>query len=318
MKNITQGQKEQYKEITKDLLKTTTAKNQNLHKAKQVKNDEFYTQIEDIEKELQHYKQHLKGKVVYCNCDDPEWSNFFGFFSLNFKKLGLKKLITTHYTKDSTSYKLEMINEEIEPVKTNLKEDGDFRSKECLELLKEADIVITNPPFSLFREFIDKLTEYNKKFLIIGGKNALTNKNTFKLFQENKIRTGVNEVRNFLTPNNEIKRVITCWFTNLEYEFKKQIKSMKTFKGNEENYPKYDNYDAIEVSELKKFPIDYCGIMGVPITYLEKHDPEKYELISTVSPYLDGKQKYKRVFIRKIKTFNSNINNYKFNDLLVA
>lgn len=303
MKNITQGQKEQYKEITKDLLKTTTAKNQNLHKAKQVKNDEFYTQIEDIEKELQHYKQHLKGKVVYCNCDDPEWSNFFGFFSLNFKKLGLKKLITTHYTKDSTSYKVEMIDENEEPLKTNLKGDGDFRSNECIELLKEADIVVTNPPFSLFREFIDKLTEYNKKFLIIGGKNALVNKNTFQLFKENKIRTGITQPKFFITPLQEKKGVNACWFTNLEHGIKKEIKSIKTFKGNEGNYPKYDNYDAIEVSILKDIPIDYNGIMGVPITYLEKHDPEKYEIIATSAPFLNGNQKYKRVFIKKIESF---------------
>lgn len=300
MKNITQGQKEHYKEITRNLLKEvkTGANNQNLNKAKQKKDDEFYTLFEDIEKELQHYKKHLKNKIIYCNCDDPDFSNFYGYFNLNFKKLGIKKLITTHYTKDSTSHKLEMINENEEPLKTNLKGDGDFRSKECLEILKEADIIITNPPFSLFREFIDKLTEYNKDFLIVGNKNSLTYKNTFKLFKENKIRTGVNEVRNFLTPNSETKRVITCWFTNLDHEIKKEIKSIKKF---DNTYQTYDNHDAIEISKLKDFPIDYEEIMGVPITYLEKHDSKKYELLFVDAPFLDKKQKYKRVFIRKIK-----------------
>lgn len=300
MKNITQGQREKNTEITRNLLKEikTGANNKNLNLAKQKKDDEFYTLFEDIEKELQHYKKHLKNKIIYCNCDDPDFSNFYGFFSLNFKKLGIKKLITTHYTKDSTSYKVEMTDENEEPLKTNLKGDGDFRSKECLEILKEADIIITNPPFSLFREFIDKLTEYNKKFLIIGSKNALTYKNIFKLFKENKIKSGITQPKIFLNPNNEKKRVNACWFTNLEHGIKKEIKSIKKF---DNSYQTYDNHDAIEISKLKDFPIDYEEIMGVPITYLEKHDPKKYELLFIDGPFLDKKQKYKRVFIRKIK-----------------
>lgn len=300
MKNITQGQKEHYKKITRKLLKEikTGANNKNLNLAKQKKDDEFYTLFEDIEKELQHYKKHLKNKIIYCNCDDPDFSNFYGFFSLNFKKLGIKKLITTHYTKDSNSYKVEMIDENEEPLKTNLKGDGDFRSKECLEILKEADIIITNPPFSLFREFIDKLTEYNKDFLIIGSKNSLTYKNTFKLFKENKIKTGITQPKFFITPLQEKKGVNACWFTNLEQNFKKEIKSIKKF---DNSYQTYDNHDAIEISKLKDFPVNYEKTMGVPITYLEKHDPEKYELLFVDGPFLDKKQKYKRVFIRKIK-----------------
>ncbi len=202
-------------------------KNSNLHKAKTEKNDEFYTQLSDIEKELKHYKEHFKGKVIFCNCDDPEWSNFWKYFELNFDFLGLKKLVSTHFEKDKGSYKLEIIgdingdgkvtNKDI--IRTPLKQNGDFRSDESIEILKECDIVVTNPPFSLFRDFISLLVEYDKKFIVVGSMNAITYKECFKLIKENRMWLGMNYIKEFVKPDGTTQKFGNInWFTNLEHE----------------------------------------------------------------------------------------------------
>lgn len=197
-------------------------KNGNLQSAKKAKNDEFYTQIADIERELKHYKGHFKDKVVLCNCDDPEWSEFWMYFKLNFDELGLKKLIATHYTgndisDEDHSYKLELFEYEGEPVRTELKGDGDFASEECIELLKEADVVVTNPPFSLFRDYVKLLMDHEKKFLIIGNKNAITYKEFFPYLKNRDIWIGIGQPQEFRTPEGTTKQVagLCRWFTNL-------------------------------------------------------------------------------------------------------
>lgn len=306
-----------------------------LKKAIKAKQDEFYTQLSDIEKELKHYKDQFKDKVVYCNADDPFESNFFKYFASNFNLLGLKKLIATSYSgspivgNQLSIFEIEGVKsvDKKEPMKIEINEvkdfnndgainitdveyllkhdknsakplkgSGDFRSKECVEILKEADIVVTNPPFSLFREYTAQLEEYNKKFLIIGNTNAITYKETFKLIKENKMRTGYtnfNVGMFFVVPDDwkkyhhidedgkKIARVSTsCWFTNLEV--KKHTEDLilfKTYNGNEREYPKYDNYDAIEVSKVANIPVDFGGQMGVPITFVDKHNPEQFEII---------------------------------------
>jgi hypothetical protein len=259
------------------------ADNKNLHTASKEKNDEFYTQLSDIENELKHYKEHFKDKVVFCNCDDPEWSNFWKYFSLNFEYLSIKKLISTHYERDKTSYKLEKFrtDEEISEVKTNLTQNGDFRNPECIELLKEADIVVTNPPFSLFREYVAQLVEYDKKFLIVGSLNAITYKEIFKLIKYNSLWLGNKCPKEFVKPNGEIQKFGNInWFSNLSH--KKRNEEMilyKTYSGNEIDYPKYDNYDAINVDKTKNIPMDYEGYIGVPITFLDKYNPNQFEII---------------------------------------
>ncbi len=255
--------------------------NTNLHKAKQVKNDEFYTQLSDIEKELLHYRRHFKNKIIFCNCDDPLESNFWKYFYLNFKFLGLKKLISTHYEKEKSSYRLECIlsgNELIE-TRTEMQENGDFRSQECIELLKESDTVVTNPPFSLFREYVNQLIEYDKKFLIIGNMNAITYKEIFKLIKENKIWLGNTSPKQFKQPDGNIKTFgNVIWFTNLTH--KKRNEYMILYKKySEKEYPKYDNYDAIEINKVSDIPKDYDGNIGVPITFLGKYNPEQFEII---------------------------------------
>ena len=259
------------------------AKNSNLHNAKTAKNDEFYTQLTDIEKELKHYKKHFEGKVVYCNCDDVRWSNFFKYFSMNFEHLGLKKLICTAYNENGQGIVYEyngdlngnriVDDEEIE-VKY-LEGNGDFRSAECIEILKQADIVVTNPPFSLFREYVAQLMEYGKQFLIIGNGNAISYKEIFPLIKDNKMWLGVTlftgKMPFFKVPddyeiNNDrferradglYKQVNSiAWFTNLDH--KKRHEELLLYKKyNEEEYPKYDNYDAIEVSKVTDIPMDY-------------------------------------------------------------
>ncbi|KKS31853.1 MAG: Site-specific DNA-methyltransferase (Adenine-specific) [Candidatus Amesbacteria bacterium GW2011_GWA2_42_12] len=280
--------------------------NENLHKAGVAKKDEFYTQLADIEKEIKHYKDQFRGKVVFCNCDDPKESNFVKYFSMNFEHLGLKKLIATHYkdanlfTKDAP-YKLEYTGDkngnrmpDPDEFLTKMIGTGDFRSEECIELLKEADIVVTNPPFSLFREYLIQLTEYDKKFLIIGNTNAITYREFFKLIKDNKLRTGYtnfNVGMFFVVPDNwehfhhidedgkKIARVSTsCWFTNLEVEKHKQDITLYK-KYNPKEYLKYDNYDAIEVPKVSEIPMDYKGVMGVPITFLDKYNPDQFEII---------------------------------------
>lgn len=291
---------------------------------------EFYTQLTDIEKELMYYREYLKDKTILCNCDDPESSNFWLYFKLNFNYLGLKKLIATHYEEDKASYKLEyMVVEEdngqfkLDVIHTPLKENGDFRSEECIELLKEADIVITNPPFYLFREFIDALVSYDKDFLIIGNTNALTYKEVFKLFQEDKIRTGYtnfNVGMYFMIPDyyEKYNKIVdgvkyarvsnSCWFTSLPVnKHKEMLPLYRNY--NEEDYPKYENYDAINVNMYKDIPCDYDGDMGVPITFLDKYNPEQFELIGLgisnsglkvgVRPYKPEHKKYRKEVQKK-------------------
>jgi len=299
-------------------MKKKKSLNKNLHAAKRNKNDEFYTQLTDIEKELRHYKQHFKNKTVLCNCDDPRISNFFHYFSYNFEHLGLKKLITACYKNDqidlfSQNDKERAIYLEYEGDKNGnripdleeigikeLNGNGDFRSPECIELLKEADIVCTNPPFSLFREYVAQLIEYDKKFLIMGNINAVTCKEIFPLIKENKVRLGVTlDGRNtwFRVPDHYEKydkiedgkkyafeaRVV--WYTNLHHKKKKEeLILIRNYKGNEKDYPKYDNYDAIEVSRVANIPKDYDGVMGVPITFLNKYNPKQFEIID-INPH---------------------------------
>lgn len=265
------------------------SKNKNLHKANKEKNDEFYTQYSDIEKELKYYKDHFKGKVVFCNCDDPKMSNFYKFFTLKFKEYGLKKLITTHFDKSKPTYKLvidednywDTVNDDKKPDPIPLEQNGDFRSQESIELLKEADIVVTNPPFSLFREYIAQLEAYDKHFLVVGNQNSITYKDIFKLIKENKIWLGVSpRTMTFELPDKTFSTVNATWFSNLSHKKRNEdLILFKTYKNNENNYPKYDNYDAIEVSKTNEIPIDYDGYMGVPITFLDKYNPNQFEII---------------------------------------
>lgn len=294
--------------------------NSSLHAAKRAKNDEFYTQLPDIENELRHYKHHFKGKVVLCNCDDPEWSNFWQYFTLNFEHLGLAKVIATHYAQGETSYKLEYFGAERPPVRTPLAGDGDFRSDECIELLKEADIVVTNPPFSLFREYVGQLVGFGKRFLIIGNNNAITYKEIFKHIKENRLWLGVSpRSMQFKQPDGSLKDVNACWFTNLPHQKRnEELILFRTYAGNEQVYPKYDNYDAIEICKVASLPADYEGVMGVPITFLEKYNPAQFEILGMAAsasysadvvgipflgqkdarPLLGGKNTYARVFLQ--------------------
>lgn len=269
----------------------------NLTQAKTNKNDEFYTQLNDIEKELYYYKEHFKGKVVYCNADDPRVSNFFHYFSYNFEHLGLKKLITTCYKSQEIDlfsmhdrenaialiYEGEKDKGRVPTVENigviELKGDGDFRSPEAIEFLKEADIVVTNPPFSLFREYVSQLMEYEKYFLIIGNINALTYKEIFPLIKENKVWLGYNTTRFFIQPDgSKFETARTYWYTNLD--IKKRYEDFILYKKyDEKDYERYDNYDAIEVSKAVEIPKDYEGVMGVPITFLDKYNPNQFEIV---------------------------------------
>lgn len=292
--------------------------NNNLKVAKKKKDDEFYTKLSDIENEVKYYKKHFIDKVVYCNCDDPEWSNFFIYFKDNFHHLQLKKLISTHYTKDIMSdkgYKLEcveIINSggELQQTKTFLTGDGDFRSDECIELLKESDIVCTNPPFSLFREYVAQLMEYKKDFLIIGSENSATYKDVFQYFKNDEVWFGFNHVKEFTTPKKEIKKFGNiCWYTNLAHT-KRTQKLAIWKKYNKNDYVTYDNYSAINVNNVNDIPSDYNGLMGVPITFLNKYNPNQFEIMGIdrvltlaltgkVSRFrIDGKEIYARVIIK--------------------
>lgn len=258
--------------------------NANLHKAKDAKNDEFYTQLTDVSKEMMHYKGHFKDKIVFCNCDDPTWSAFWKYFHLNFAELGLKKLVSTHYDREKATYKMEYTggdDNDIEVgVKTPLEGNGDFRNQECLDLLDECDIVVTNPPFSLFREYVAVLMEHNKKFLIIGNKNAITYKEFFPLLKDDKVWIGYESPSEFDTPNGFSKKVqgLCRWFTNLDIK-KRHEKLILWKQYNESEYPKYDNYDAINVDKVSEIPCNYDGVMGVPITFLDKYNPEQFGII---------------------------------------
>jgi len=320
----------------------TKSSNKHLHKASKTKFDEFYTQLPDIERELSHYKDHFKNKVIFCNCDDPRVRGFFHYFSYNFEFLGLKKLITTcyknqqvdlfsqnnsekaiylEYTGDKDGDKVPDISEI--GIK-HLKGDGDFRSKECIELLKRADIVVTNPPFSLFREYVAQLIEYDKKFVIIGSLNAITYKEIFNLIKENKLWLGYGFKGGnayFKTPYTKefasgvyseetglVKFRNVTWFTNLEIEKRHEnLIPYKIYKGNEKDYPKYDNYDAINIDKTKDIPADYAGTMGVPISFLDKYNPEQFEIIKfrkgddDKDLAINGKYTYFRIIIKNKK-----------------
>ena len=295
--------------------------NKNLQKAKNLKNDEWYTELSDVSKELIHYKEQFKNKIIFCNCDDPTWSAFWKYFHLNFTELGLKKLISTHYDKNNSTYKMEYTGGDDNNIqtgrKTSLKENGDFRSQECLELLKEADIAITNPPFSLFREYVAKLMEYDKKFLIIGTLNAVKYSEIFPLFQANKVWLGVNsgdmafrvppdsepkEFRFWIDETGQKWRSLgnTIWLTNLDHN-KRHEKLILWKKYSSEEYPEYDNYNAINVNKVDLIPIDYNGLMGVPITFFAKYNPEQFQIVGKLSNgSIKGKKIYERLIIKKL------------------
>ena len=302
--------------------------NTNLCKAKKQKKDEFYTQLADIEKELMHYKRHFENKTVFCNCNDGPNSNFFRFFDSNFKSLKLKCLIATDYKKDQTQKAfLYEINNNTK-TKRLLNENGDFRGQECIELLKKADVIVTNPPFSLFREYVAQLVEYDKKFLIIGNINAVTYKDIFPLVKENKVWLGTGSANGNMefqvpdsypligascrTDENGQKYIKMCnirWFTNLDVS--KRHKDLILHKHyNPKDYPKYDNYDAINVDKTVDIPIDYDGVMGVPITFLDKYNPNHFEILGLTSgtryignlpclAILSGKKLYNRILIKR-------------------
>jgi hypothetical protein len=288
------------------------ALNRSLHAAKATKQDEFYTQLSDIEKELRHYTAHFKNKTVLCNCDDPTVSNFFHYFSHNFEKLKLKKLITTCYKNSDADLFSQHLDEPGIYLEYNgdkndnrvpdpdeigihkLKGDGDFRSGECINLLKRADVVVTNPPFSLFRDYVAQLMEYDKKFLIIGSLNAVTYNDIFKLVRTDKLWLGYGfQAGNayFAVPNpgdyakgvyDEASGLVkfrnVAWFTNMDISKRHEdLILYKTYKP--DAYPRYDNYDAIEVARIEDIPSDYDGVMGVPLTFLEKHSPEQFEIV---------------------------------------
>lgn len=329
--------------------------NSALTAARAAKKDEFYTQLTDIERELAHYKEHFKGKTVLCNCDDPRVSNFFKYFTLNFEYLGLKRVIATCYKSQSVDlfsthdceqavYQIydgdrdgNNMPDENEIAVKPLKGDGDFRSEECIELLKQADIVVTNPPFSLFREYVAQLIEYEKKFIIIGSVNAITYKEIFPLFKENKIWFGYgfsagnayfkipDDARNnyangvFNEQTGLVKFRNCTWFTNLDIQ-KRHEDLILYKKYTPEEYPKYDNYDAINVNKTSDIPCDYDGVMGVPITFLDKYSPEQFEIVGATEsegkgfsmglwdstskisqPLVNGQKIYKRIFIKRQK-----------------
>ena len=280
---------------------------------RRAKRDEFYTQLGDIENELKHYKDHFRGKTVYCNCDDPRVSNFFHYFSYNFAHLGLKKLITTCYKNQNPSLfsrhdsdravtleydgyrEGERVPNADDIGVSHLEGDGDFRSRECIGLLEQADIVVTNPPFSLFREYIAQLVEHDKRFLIIGSKNAITYKEIFPLIRDNRLWLGRGFNRGnayFKTPHPErfapgvydsttglVKFRNVSWFTNLDHA-KRRERLILWRRYSPEEYPRYDNYDAINVNRVADIPADYDGAMGVPITFLDRHNPEQFELLN--------------------------------------
>lgn len=349
--------------------------NRNLSQAKKAKNDEFYTQLTDIEKELAHYRKHFKGKVVLCNCDDPFESNFFKYFVLNFNRLGLKKLIATSYSgspiafrqlnlfdfKDgvapdgrkraykavvtvvhgksaSSGYGMDDIANLFVSGENKLElleGDGDFRSPECLALLDEADIVVTNPPFSQFREYIAVLVAHEKKFIVIGNMNAITYKEIFPLLKDNKVWLGyksLNQDMYFDVPDERKEWLLAnkkegsaykiidgvvmgrlasaCWFTNLDIKKRHEpLILYKRYKGHEDEYPRYDNYDAINVDKTTNIPEDYNGVMGVPISFLDKYCPEQFEVLGIANSarwigyecytIINGKKIYNRILIRR-------------------
>lgn len=315
-------------------------KNSNLIHAKKAKNDEFYTQLSDIENELRHYKEAFKGKTVLCNCDDPRVSNFTRYFLYNFEHLGLKRLISTCYRNNEPDLFSDgsgdrachldfhgevQVRSEADIQRLGFKPlegDGDFRSDECIGFLKQADIVCTNPPFSLFREYVAQLMEYGKQFIIIGPQNAITYKEIFPLIKQNYIWTGYgfnagnaffgipedavslykNGVYNSITKLVKFRNCL--WFTNIDIPKRhEELALCKNYYKTPELYPKYDNYDAINVDKVMDIPEDYWGEMGVPITFLDKYNPEQFEILdmwgNPKDTKVNGKSKYARVIIRR-------------------
>ena len=337
-----------------------------LNRAKKNKADDFYTQLSDIEAELRHYKEQFKGKVVFCNCDDPYESNFFKYFAMNFNFLCLKKLIATCYTGSPVAgeqlslfdvgslakqdvdakhaYKIEITEVRDENADgaidladveyllkhgknglTLLNGSGDFRSSECIELLREADIVVTNPPFSLFREYVAQLMKYDKKFLILGDQNAIAYKEVFKFIKGNNIWLGYNNggIKWFQVPmdydiTTEARKKVVAgkqffsmgrifWYTNLDTTKRHELLTLyKNY--SPEEYPRYDNYDAINVDKVTDIPLHYYGYMGVPITFVDKYNPEQFEIIGQTGvdielekgrPYINGKRMYTRLIIQR-------------------
>lgn len=318
--------------------------NRALNAANRAQQDEFYTQLSDIENELSHYTAHFKGKVVLCNCDDPRNSNFFHYFAYNFERLGLKRLITTCYKNEDadlfSSYSSDKAitltydgdkngNRIPDPEEIGIQElqgDGDFRSAECIELLKQADIVVTNPPFSLFREYVAQLIKYDKKFIIIGNQNAISYSDIFSLLKQNKMWIGYKfGDMSFRVPNHYPPRSTRywidegerkwrsfgniCWFTNLDID--KRHEELILYKQyNPNDYPKYDNYDAINVGTVADIPCDYLGQMGVPLTFLGKYCPSQFEIVGKMTtttiddenfgyPFINGKRIYARIIIKR-------------------
>ncbi|MBR3957994.1 MAG: adenine-specific methyltransferase EcoRI family protein [Kiritimatiellae bacterium] len=324
-----------------------------LNASRRAKKDEFYTQRVDIENELRHYKRHFKDKIVLCNCDDPRQSEFFKYFVENFEKLGLKRLVATCYKSQDVDLFSQrncekaicqiyegdkngnMVLDDDEVGVRELQGDGDFRSAECIEILKDADIVVTNPPFSLFREYVAQLVKYGKKFLIIGNVNAITYKEIFPAIRRNELWLGASihsGDRKFGVPKDYPLNATACgidengqrfirvkgvrWFTNLDYPQRhEKLPLYKKYSPLE--FPKYDNYDAIEISKTSDIPYDYDGVMGVPITFMDKYNPEQFEIVGCSDngavdeeyklphfkrhnePYLSGKKVYKRIFVRR-------------------
>lgn len=346
-------------------LSITMAGNKSLHAASKAKEDEFYTELSDIEHELRYYRQHFRGKVVFCNCDDPYESNFFKYFAMNFNQLGLKKLIATCYEgspiadtqmsifdeehpnlkKTKVPHKIvitevtdlngdgainlsdvEYLLQNDKNVLTQLEGTGDFRSNECVELMKETDIIVTNPPFSLFREFVAQLIQYKKQFLIIGNQNAITYKEIFTYIKTNQLWLGSTlsfakfrvpeyyeprATRFWVDENGQKWRSMgnICWFTNLDIAKRHEELDLYEHYSPKE-YPNYDNYKAINVNKVSEIPIDYDGVMGVPITFLDKYNPKQFEILGIMAsttideinfgyPYVDGKKIYARILIRR-------------------
>lgn len=325
-------------------------RNQQLTSARAARKDEFYTQLVDIEREMRYYRHDFKGKVVYCNCDDPFVSAFFEYFAKNFEHFGLKKLVTTcfksrqidAFSKNDSdrAIKLEYSGGASNNLPTpddigitTLDGDGDFRSRECLDILEDADVVVTNPPFSLFKEYVGQLASLGKKFIVIGHQNAITYKVIFPLIKDNQMWLGYGFNRNvahFVAPHYEdtasdadhreglIRVSGVMWFTNLDTRKRhEEVILVKRYHGNESAYPEYDNYHAVEVAKSQDIPMDYAGVMGVPVTFLTKYNPDQFEIVGTSdrggdglinhlykehhrrdAPVINGTGVYKRIFIR--------------------
>lgn len=265
--------------------------NKSMQAAKVNKNDEWYTMLNDIEEEISMHMDYVRqfyGKTVLCNCDDPEWSNFFLFFRNHFEQLQLKKVIFTHYEMSGNpSYKLEWDGsylgyDTLNLVRTPLKGNGDFRSPECLALLDECDIVVTNPPFSLLREFIETIISHGKDMVIIANEVQCTSKNIFPLFQTGKLNFGYNHVKEFRTPDGTMKKFGNiAWFTTLKLDkYNDKLDLTAQYEGHEDEYPRYDNYDAIEVNQIRRIPRDYFGIMGVyGPSFFAQYNKEQFEVL---------------------------------------